>query len=200
MLGCWPDCAAGSFELFRCRKVLVAKRPAGKGGALTLFLWDFDWREVTLITPHDGSREDCLLSTAGCKPSRSKLPRGYQIPGRKKQMRRRKGCLLTGMCYKYGQRSQRTHHVKDKQYHAFTIGINPEMVRDICGIASLLGVQPQAIVADALDDWMRSIAPVRLENALAVLDGNTATLRRRPAQPDRAGQEAMDRCRLPAYR
>jgi hypothetical protein len=99
-------------------------------------------------------------------------------------MGRRKRCLLTGMCYKYGQRSQRTHHVKDKQYHAFSIDIDPDTVRDIFEIASLLGIEPRAIVADALDDWMRCIAPVRLEAALAALDGGTATLRDRSAKAD----------------
>jgi predicted transcriptional regulator len=97
--------------------------------------------------------------------------------------------------------SQRIYHVKDKPYYAFSIGIDPEMARDVSEIASLLGVQPHAIVADALDDWMRCIAPVRLEDALAILDGGTAPIRGRSVQPDsRAGQEGKGRCRLPACR
>jgi hypothetical protein len=93
-------------------------------------------------------------------------------------------------------------------------------VRDIFEIASLLGVEPRAIVADALDDWMRCIAPVRLEAALAALDADTATLRYKSEKPDatgkppplsspqrhseqldpRSAQEANGPCLLPAKR
>jgi len=44
--------------------------------------------------------------------------------------------------------------MKDKQSDAFRINIHPDTVQDICEIASLLGIESQAIVAEALDDWM----------------------------------------------
>jgi hypothetical protein len=77
--------------------------------------------------------------------------------------------------------------VKNKQDHALSAGINPDTVREICEIASLLGVDPQTIVAEALDDWMRCIAPVRLDDALARLDAETAALRDRSVTSDASG-------------
>ncbi len=88
--------------------------------------------------------------------------------------------------------------MKDKQSDAFRINIHPDTVQDICEIASLLGIESQAIVAEALDDWMRCIAPVLLEDALAVLDADTATLRDRfsgsRGSRSRYEADALDGC------
>jgi len=56
--------------------------------------------------------------------------------------------------------------MKQTSIPRFTVSLTPDLSNDLQSICALLGRSKDDIIAEALEDWIECVAPIRLEDAL----------------------------------